>query len=51
MRERELTSKVSVEEVFFAKVQKVVEPSREYFARIPKRARRIMELFPELPMG
>ncbi len=53
LRERELTNKVSVEEVFFelSKVQKIVEPNREYFARIPKRARRIMELFPELPMG
>lgn len=53
LRERELTNKISVEEVFFelSKVQKIVEPSREYFAMIPKRARRIMELFPELPMG
>ena len=53
LREKELTNKVSVEEVFFelSKVQKIVEPGREYFARIPKRARRIMEVFPELPMG
>ena len=53
LRERELTNRISVEEVFFelSKVQKIVEPSREYFARIPRRARRIMELFPELPMG
>ena len=53
LRERELTNKVSVEEVFFelSKVQKIVEPRREYFAKIPKRARGIMEVFPELPMG
>jgi len=53
LRKRELTNKISVEEVFFelSKVQKIVEPSREYFARIPNRARRIMEVFPELPMG
>jgi len=53
LREKELTNKVSVEEVFFelSKVQKIVEPGREYFAKIPKRARRIMEVFPELPMG
>ncbi|RJS72550.1 MAG: hypothetical protein CW694_02455 [Candidatus Syntrophoarchaeum sp. WYZ-LMO15] len=51
--EEPITNRISVEEVFFelSKVQKIVEPSREYFARIPRRARRIMELFPELPMG
>lgn len=55
LRENKLTQKVSVEEVFFelSKVQKIVEPSgREYFVKIPKRARKILEIFPEgLPMG
>jgi len=53
LREKELTNKVSVEEVFseLSKVQKIVEPGREYFAKIPKRARRIMKVFPELLMG
>ncbi|GBE54375.1 hypothetical protein BMS3Bbin15_00528 [archaeon BMS3Bbin15] len=54
LRERDLTKKISVEEVFFelSKVQKIVEPGREYFAKIPNRARKILEVFPEaLPMG
>ena len=54
LRERDLTKKISVEEVFFelSKVQKIVEPEREYFAKIPNRARKILEVFPEaLPMG
>ncbi len=52
--ERNLTNKISVEEVFFelSKVQKIVEPGREYFAKIPNRARKILGVFPEaLPMG
>ncbi|MCW3130856.1 MAG: transposase [Methanophagales archaeon] len=55
LREKGLTNKISVEEVLFelSKVTKIVEESgREYFAKIPKRARRMCSLFPEvLPMG
>ena len=55
LREKGLTNKISVEEVLFelSKVTKIVEKSgREYFAKIPKRARRMCSLFPEvLPMG
>lgn len=55
LREMGLTNKISVEEVLFelSKVTKIVEKSgREYFAKIPKRARRMCSLFPEvLPMG
>ena len=54
LREKELASKISVDEVLFelSKVTKIVETSeREYFAKIPKRARRMSSLFPEaLPM-
>lgn len=55
LREKKLTSKISVDEVLFelSKVTKIVEANgREYFAKIPKRARRMSSLFPEaLPMG
>jgi len=55
LREKGLTNKISVEEVLFelSKVTKIVEKSgREYFAKIPKRERRMCSLFPEvLPMG
>ena len=55
LREKGLTNKISVEEVLFelSKVTKIVEKiGREYFAKIPKRARRMCSLFPEvLPMG
>ena len=55
LREKGLTNKISAEEVLFelSKVTKIVEKSgREYFAKIPKRARRMCSLFPEvLPMG
>jgi len=55
LREKGLTNKISVEEVLFelSKVTKIVEKSgREYFAKIPKRARQMCSLFPEvLPMG
>jgi transposase len=55
LREMRLTNKISVEEVLFelSKVTKIVEKSgREYFAKIPKKARRMCSLFPEvLPMG
>lgn len=55
LRERKLTQKISVGEVFYelSKVQRIVEPTgREYYVKIPKRARRILEIFPEgLPMG
>ncbi|MEA2053726.1 MAG: transposase [Candidatus Thermoplasmatota archaeon] len=51
LREKELTSKISVEEVLFelSKVEKIVERSgKEYYAKIPKRAGKIMKLFPEI---
>jgi len=51
LREKNLTSKISVEEVLFelSKVMKIKEKNgREYFARIPWRSRKIMELFPEI---
>ncbi|MFQ6077470.1 MAG: transposase [Candidatus Bathyarchaeia archaeon] len=55
LREKQLTQKISVGEVLFelSKIEKIVEPSgREYFAKIPKRARKIAAIFPEaLPMG
>ena len=55
LREKKLTSKISVDEVLFelSKVTKIVEANgMEYFAKIPKRARRMSSLFPEtLPMG
>jgi len=56
LREREITSKISVEEVLFelSKVYKIVDRkiSRDYFASIPKRAESMIRLFPEaFPMG
>ncbi len=55
LREKKLTHKISVEEVFFelSKVTTIIEKNgREYFAKIPKRARKILSLFPEAqPMG
>ena len=55
LREKNLTQKISVKEVFFelSKVQMISEKGgREYFAKIPKQARRILSLFPEAkPMG
>ena len=55
LKEKGLSNKISVEEVLFelSKVTKIVEKSgREYFAKIPKRAKRMCSLFPEaLPMG
>ena len=51
LREKKLTTKISVEEVLFelSKVVRIVEPNgREYAAKIPKRAMRILELFPEI---
>jgi len=55
LRERKLTSKISVDEVLFelSKVMLIREKDgREYFAKIPKRAHRMLSLFPEaLHMG
>jgi transposase len=50
LREEDLTSKISVEEVLFelSKVEKIVEKNgKEYFAKVPKRTSKIMKLFPE----
>ena len=55
LREKGLTSKISVEEVLFelSKVMLIREKDgREYLAKIPKRAHRMISLFPEaLHMG
>jgi len=55
LRAKEMTSKISVAEVFqeLGKIQKIIEKSgKEYYAVIPKRARGILEMFPEaIPMG
>ncbi len=56
LRERNLTNKISVEEVLFelSKVEKVVEKKgREYFAKVPKKAREMTSLFSDIlpPMG
>jgi transposase len=56
LRERRLTSQVSVEEVLFelSKIERIVEDKtgREYYASIPKRARYMLSLFSDLiPMG
>ncbi|MDY6864470.1 MAG: hypothetical protein SVY15_00655 [Halobacteriota archaeon] len=55
LREKGLTNKISGGEVLFelSKIEKILEKNgREYFAKIPKSARRISSLFPEaLPMG
>ena len=55
LREKRLTPKISVAEVLF-ELSKVVlikeKGGREYFAKIPKRAQRMISLFPEaLHMG
>lgn len=55
LRKKKLTQKISVNEVFFelSKVCKIIEKGgRAYFAKVPKKARTILELFPEAqPMG
>lgn len=55
LREKKLTHKISVKEVFFelSKVQMISEQTgKEYFAKIPKKARKILDLYPEaLPRG
>ena len=55
LREKKLTHKISVEEVFLelSKVFMLIETGgKEYYSRIPKRARKMIELFPEMqPMG
>ena len=51
LREKELTRKISVNQVFLelSKFYRIKEKNgREYFAKIPKKARKIMELFPEI---
>lgn len=54
LREAEKTSEISVQEVFdeLSKVERIVEPGgKEVYARIPKQAREIVDLFPQaLPM-
>jgi len=50
LRKMGLTNKISVEEVLFelSKVVKIKERSgREYFAKIPKNAKKIVDLFPK----
>jgi transposase len=56
LKERHLTSKISVEEVLFelSKIERITEDrtGREYYASIPKRARYMLSLFSDLiPMG
>jgi transposase len=55
LREKKLTHKISVKEVFFelSKVQMISEQTgKEYFAKFPKQSRKILDLYPEaLPMG
>ena len=55
LREKELTQKISVEQVFLelSKVFMFIENGgQEYYAKIPKSARKMIELFPEMqPMG
>ena len=55
LREKGLTQKISVDEVLFelSKVMLIREKNgREYLAKIPKRAQRMISLFPEaLHMG
>ncbi len=51
LREKKLTNKVSVEEVIFelSKVERIIERNgREYYASIPKKARRILSLFSDM---
>ena len=55
LREKKLTNKISVDEVLFelSKVMLIQEKNgRKYLAQIPKRAHRMLSLFPEaIPMG
>ena len=55
LREKKLTQKISVEEVFLelSKVFLIIETSgQEYYSKIPKSTRKMIELFPEMqPMG
>lgn len=55
LREKDLTQKISVKEVLFelSNISKIREQNgREYFAKIPKRGKRILSIFPEArPMG
>lgn len=51
LRDKKLSTKISVDEVLFelSKMMKIRERNgREYFAKIPKEAEKIMELFPEV---
>lgn len=50
LREEDLTDELSVEEVFFhlSKVERILGPGeRDSFAKIPKNAREVADLFPE----
>lgn len=50
LREKDLSQKISVKEVFFelSKMSKIREKNgREYFTKIPKRTRKMLEIFPE----
>lgn len=55
LRKHDLNQKVSVEEVFWElrKVERIKKPGgKEVFAQVPKRAREIVDVFPEaLPMA
>lgn len=55
LREKELTEKISVKEVLYelSKIRKIIGPSgKETFAKTPKKARKIAQLFPKAePMG
>lgn len=55
LREKELTQKISVAQVFLelSKIYLLIENGgQEYFTKIPKRSRKIFALFPEVqPMG
>lgn len=51
LREEDLTSEISVEEVFFklSKVERIIGPGeKDSFAKIPEQAREIAELFPDV---
>lgn len=50
LREKDLSTKISVDEVLFelSKIMRIQEKNgREYFAKIPKKTKEIMELFPK----
>ena len=55
LRQADKTSKISVHEVFYelSKVERVIGlEGKEFYAKIPKQARKIVDLFPEaLPMA